>query len=172
MHSRLNLDVLRMSSVLSSYPSLPSTMHSHVRILSWPSIPRIPGSSSPHSRRCALYPCPSSWSPLSRIPDMLVYCQCILVFVLRLNFEFLWHTSATSFSYSPSSMHSHITAIYLFNLLSVRSFVLPTHPPLSQVPARHPLPPFATHATSGGAGRGRGGVFSLRRGARAWWGGI
>ena len=28
---------------------------------------------SPHSRRCALYPCPSSWSPLSRILDTLFY---------------------------------------------------------------------------------------------------
>jgi hypothetical protein len=92
MHSHLNPDPSLHVLAISPYPFLPSTMHSHVRIFPWSSTLSIPGSSLPHSRQCAPYPCPfvlvTSVSH-SRHPLLLSVCQCILVFALRLNFEFL-----------------------------------------------------------------------------------
>jgi len=109
--------------VYSQHPWL-LVMSPHSRrciLYPWPSILRIPGSSlRQSSATMRSLPCPSSWSPLSRILDMF-YRQCILVFALCLNLELLWHTSATSFSFPPSSRHSHITAVHPFNLSTIRS---------------------------------------------------
>ena len=93
----------RFIPVLHPWPSYPrvldivssSTTHSCIRILPWSSTLSIPGSSSPHSRRCVLHPWPSipgipgSSSPHSRMrsPSLIVstlHCPGTSSIVLRL----------------------------------------------------------------------------------------
>ena len=137
--------LVTLQPLMHSLPLAVYTPHSRLLINSQPpmrslSLPFVLVASVSHSRHALL----------------LSVCQCILVFVLRLNFEFLLHTSATSFSYSTSSLHSHITAIYPFNLFTIRPSVLPTLPPLFG--ARHLFFTTLCHLRRGGGRGGRRGV--------------
>ena len=135
-------------SVLYPWPSIPHIpalrhpqplMHS----LPWSSILHTPGSSSVHSRRCVLFLLVvysrhfGSSSTHSRRRDLYIPVLCLG----RLCLAFSTSSPTVSltmhprirpsskprislahlgnFSYSPSLMHSHITAAYLFNLFSV-----------------------------------------------------
>jgi len=133
------------------------------------------GSSSIHSCRCVLYPWPSILSTPGSSLRHLTAADALSIPVLRLGrlcLAFSTRSSTVSlsmhsrirpssklriplahlgnfFSYSPSSMHSHITAIYHFNPFSVQSLFFPPTLPFCKTP-------FATlcHLQRGRGGEG------------------